>query len=188
MFTCNPSKFTTRLAPRTYAKSNMKKLLGYIFLSTVVLLAICFTSIGCSNTIGEGVNLGNIGNPVAQKVEDNNSPSNTPTDDQTITLRNPTFEEMKDFLAKDPTSEKPFVAGTFECRHFATEVDNNAQAAGWQCAFVLVCYAQGQHAAVAFDTIDRGIIFVEPQTDDIIDIAVGGTYQNQVIAEILLAW
>jgi hypothetical protein len=166
----------------------MKKLILYITLSIVILLSICFTSIGCSNTIGDQPNLGNIGNPVAQKIEDNNSPSNTITDGQSITLNNPTFEEMKDFLAKDPTSEKPFVSGIFECRHFATEVDNNAQAAGWQCAFVLICYAQGQHAVVAFDTIDRGIIYIEPQTDDVIDIYVGGTYQNQTIVEILLAW
>lgn len=166
----------------------MKKLILYITLSTLILLAICFTTIGCSNTAGDRANLGNIGNPVAQKIDGSNSSLNTIATDQTITLRNPTYEEMKDFLAKDPTSEKPYVAGVFECRHFATEVDNNAEAAGWECAFVLVCYAQGQHAVVAFNTVDKGLVFVEPQTDDVIDIYVGGTYQNQVIVEILLAW
>ncbi|MBN1692708.1 MAG: hypothetical protein JW845_04035 [Dehalococcoidales bacterium] len=106
----------------------------------------------------------------------------------TIVLENPTFQEMKDFILKDTTSRKTFILYTYECRHFATEVNNNAKAAGWQCGFALLCYTRGQHAVVAFDTVDRGLIFIEPQTDAAIDVKVGGTYQGQEIKEILIAW
>ncbi|MHB8104858.1 MAG: hypothetical protein ACYDG5_04885 [Dehalococcoidales bacterium] len=113
---------------------------------------------------------------------------NITSDNQTITLRNPTFEEMRQFILKDPTNRKQFVANVFECRHFATEVDNNAKADGWRCGFALLCYAQGQHAVVAFNTVDRGLVFIEPQTDVAINVKVGGTYQGQEIKEILIAW
>ena len=67
-------------------------------------------------------------------------------------------------------------------------MDNNAKVAGWECGFALLCYPQGQHAVVAFNTTDRGLIFIKPQTDAAIDIKVGGYYQNQEIKEILIAW
>jgi hypothetical protein len=107
---------------------------------------------------------------------------------QAIELKNPTFQELRDFILKDPTSRKQFVLNQYECRHFATEVDNNAEAAGLRCGFVLLCYDQGQHAVIAFDTTDRGLIFIEPQTDAAIEPIVGGKYQGQEIKEILIAW
>lgn len=106
----------------------------------------------------------------------------------TVLLKNPTFQEMRTFLLQDTTSRNTWVLYTYECRHFATDVNNNAKSAGWQCGFALLCYARGQHAVVVFDTIDRGIIFIEPQTDAAIDVKVGGTYQGQEIKEILIAW
>ena len=107
---------------------------------------------------------------------------------QTIELINPTFEEVKDFILKDTTSHKPFVINKYECRHFATDVNNNAEAAGIRCAFILLCYRNGQHAVVAFETTDRGMIYIEPQTDAAIQPEVGGQYQNQEIVEILISW
>jgi hypothetical protein len=116
------------------------------------------------------------------------SSENTTSANRTITLKNPTFREVKDFILKDPTSRNQFILYKYECRHFATDVDNNANAAGLNCGFALLCYDRGQHAVVAFDTTDRGLIFIEPQTDAAIDVEIGGTYQNQQIKEILIAW
>lgn len=106
----------------------------------------------------------------------------------TIILKNPSFQEMKEFLLKDTTSRKTYILFSYECRHFATEVNNNAKAAGWQCGLALLCYARGQHAVVVFNTVDRGLIFIEPQTDAAIDVKVGGTYQGEEVKEILIAW
>jgi hypothetical protein len=167
----------------------MKNYLLYIPLAIVMLLSVCFVSIGCSGTTAADLNNFNIENSIAAPfVENVNSPSYTAAINTDVTLRTPTYQQMIDFLARDTTSDNPYVSGSYECRHFTTEVDNNAKAAGWQCGFVLICYAQGQHAVVAFNTSDRGIIFVEPQTDDVINVAVGGTYQSQAIIEILIAW
>ena len=107
---------------------------------------------------------------------------------QTITLKNPTFQELKDFILKDPTNRNEFILNQYECRHFATEVNNNAEAEGLRCAFVLLCYDQGQHAVVAFDTPDRGLVYIEPQTDAVIHPEVDGRYEGKQIKQILIAW
>ncbi len=107
---------------------------------------------------------------------------------QTITLKNPTFQELRDFILRDPTSRNEFVLNEYECRHFATEVNNNAEAEGIRSAFVLLGYNRGQHAVVAFNTTDRGLVYIEPQTDAAIHPEVGGKYQGKEIREILIAW
>ena len=107
---------------------------------------------------------------------------------QAIALRTPTFQELRDFILRDPTSRNGFILNQYECRHFATEVNNNAEAEGLRCAFVLLCFDRGQHAVVAFDTTDRGLVYIEPQTDAAIHPEVDGKYQGKEIKEILIAW
>ena len=106
----------------------------------------------------------------------------------TVTLKNPTFQELRDFILTDPTNRNEFMPNQYECRHFATQVSNNAEAAGLRCAFVLLGYKIGQHAVIAFDTTDRGLVYIEPQTDSRIHPEVGGKYQGKEIKEILIAW
>lgn len=107
---------------------------------------------------------------------------------QAIALKNPTFQELRDFILKDLTSRNEFTLNQYECRHFATEVNNNAEAQGLRCAFVLLCFDRGQHAVIAFDTVDRGLVYIEPQTDAAIHPEVGTKYQGEEIKEILIAW
>jgi hypothetical protein len=116
------------------------------------------------------------------------SSSDNFSSNQTFERKNPTFEELKDFILKDTTSRNTFVLNQYECRHFATDVNNNADAAGLRCAFVLLCYQNGQHAVVAFDTTDRGMIYIEPQTDAAILPEIGSKYQGEEITEILISW
>lgn len=117
-----------------------------------------------------------------------NVTGNGTAENVTITIKNPTFQEVKDFILEDTTSRNDFVVNEYECRHFATDVNNNAEAAGIRCAFVLLCYPNGQHAVVGFETTDRGMIYIEPQTDAAIQPEVGGYYQGQKIVEILVGW
>lgn len=173
-----------------------------ILLSIILLIAVCLTYVGCGNTnVAQVFNIQAIENTltstptqstsVPMAVISNNQTilsDNVTSDNQTIMLRNPTFEEMKKFILNDPTNHHEYILNKYECRHFATDVDNNAKAAGWRCGFALLCYEKGQHAVVAFNTIDRGIIYIEPQTDVAIDAKVGGMYQGQEIIEILIAW
>jgi len=126
--------------------------------------------------------------PTSAWAESAASSDSAGSSSQTIVLKNPTFQELKDFILKDPTSRNEFVLNQYECRHFATEVGNNAEAEGLRCAFVLLCFERGQHGVVAFDTTDRGLVYIEPQTDARIHPEVGGKYQAKGIIEILIAW
>jgi len=127
--------------------------------------------------------------PALPSISENvSSTDNLTSANQTITLKNPTFQELKVFILRDPTSRTKFVLDKYECRHFATNVDNNAEDSGLRCAIVLLCYETGQHAVVAFDTVDRGLVYIEPQTDAVIHPEVGGRYQGKEIREILTAW
>lgn len=107
---------------------------------------------------------------------------------ETGELRNPTFQEVRDFILRDQTSRNYFILYQYECRHFATAVNNNAEAEGLRCAFVLLCFDRGQHAVIAFETVDRGMVYIEPQTDAAIHPEVGSQYQGRTIKEILIAW
>lgn len=107
---------------------------------------------------------------------------------QAIELRNPTFDQVRDFISQDPTDKNKWARNNYECRHFATEVCNNARDAGLNCAFVLLCYENEQHAIVAFDTIDKSLVYIEPQTDMVVHPEVGGQYDGKEIKEVLIAW
>ena len=153
-------------------------------LLSVILLLLVLVPINVSYNLAIGDKI-----PAQLSVaSDNVSVVTAVSDNQTFILRNPTFQELKDFILGDPISRNTFVLNQYECRHFATDVVNDAVANGLMCGFVLICYNQGQHAVVAFNTIDRGLIYIEPQTDAAIEPKVGGTYQGQEIKEILIAW
>jgi len=173
-----------------YPLTSMKKKLLPLFIA-VLLVFTWFGSI-----YGEGGTLGRdtIGDEASESSalvalgENSSSLESATASDQAITTKNPTFQEVRDFVLEDPTSRNEFVLNQYECRHFATEVNNNAEAAGLRCAIVLLCYKRGQHSVVAFDTTDRGMIYIEPQTDAAIQPEVGGKYQGLEIQEILIAW
>jgi hypothetical protein len=167
----------------------MKKKLFLPFVA--ILLLSCGSIYGYNNDTSRDLAIhSEVTEPSALTIlSDNASAAETTVSrNQTFEVKNPTFQELKDFILKDPTSRKQFVLNQYECRHFATEVDNNAEAAGLRCGFALLCYDQGQHAVVAFETTDRGLVYIEPQTDAAIDVKVGGMYEGREIKEILIAW
>ena len=164
----------------TYTNSRMRNL---IFALLAILLFL-WPACAYDNDITQEIQIEVAGGPSAvTNVENAVSSAGS-----SVTLKAPTFQEVRDFILKDPTNRNKFILNQYECRHFATQVNNNAQTAGLRCAFVLICYDRGQHAVVAFDTTDRGLVYIEPQTDAAIHPQVGGKYQGKEITEILIAW
>lgn len=119
-------------------------------------------------------------------------------DGHRITLRNnsnagnPTWDELKAFLATDKTDEHPYDFLTFVCADFAEMLHNNAETAGIRAAFVTVnlgpCsyYATGGgHALNAFETTDRGLVYIDCTSpiqdmninaDKVVDVELGKEY------------
>jgi hypothetical protein len=98
------------------------------------------------------------------------------------TIKDPTWAQVLDFLAKDKTDEKTYDLPTYVCSHFSEDVCNNAEAAGIRCAIVELRYVSEQgHMIVAFNTIDRGLVYFEPQSDEQALPAIGKKYYTTII-------
>ncbi len=167
----------------------MKKKLLFLLVA-ILLLSSCSTYADSNGAARDQEIRSEVAEPSALPTSSTNATSveTAASIGQAIELKNPTFQELRDFILKDPTSRKQFVLNKYECRHFATDVVNDAVAEDLLCGFVLLCFDQGQHAVVAFNTTDRGLIYIEPQTDAAIEPKVGGKYEGKEIKEILIVW
>jgi len=93
-----------------------------------------------------------------------------------FTVRNPTYQEMLNFLTVDQTDQNEYINPAYVCWNFACDVKNNAFNAGFRCGFVYVDLQDSVHAIVCFETIDRGLVFIEPQDDSIMSLIIGTIY------------
>lgn len=98
-----------------------------------------------------------------------------------VELYNPTYREMKEFLVQDKTNENPFIKGQYVCFDFAAELNNNAEASGIRAAYVRIRTREWGHAVVVFETVDRGLIFIEPQSDKEVLVVEGQPYPWQSV-------
>jgi hypothetical protein len=101
-----------------------------------------------------------------------------------VNLRNPTYKELMEFLARDKTDLKPYIKDEYICSDFSADVNINAELEGIRAAWVVVKFPPSGlywgHALVAFETIDKGLIFIEPQLDEIAKPVIGKSYWQSV--------
>ena len=103
------------------------------------------------------------------------------------TIRDPTYQEALQFINDDRTNFNRY-SDTYTCFNFAADFDANAFEAGYRCGWVYVEFVDGAHAMVCFETIDRGLIFIEPQDDNIVSLEVGDSYWGDIIIHIAIIW
>ncbi len=100
---------------------------------------------------------------------------------------NPTYKQVKDFIAKDETDKNEYIENEYTCFDFSADVNNNAEKEGIRCGMVLIRFKSGEgHALVVFETVDKGLIFIEPQDDKEVKVAVGirywrDNYENVIV-------
>jgi len=121
------------------------------------------------------------------------------------TIKDPTYNEMMSFIDDDDTDKAEYIPGEYECTDFATNLCNRAEEEDIRCAYVSIRFPGGRgHAIVAFNTVDKGLIYIEPQYDDLVEIEIGklfhqcvvptGDYkyekpaQDDTIEKVLVAW
>jgi hypothetical protein len=73
--------------------------------------------------------------------------------------KNPSWQELVFFLQDDKTDLNTYNDPIFVCQDFAEMVQDNAHKAGWRCAVVTI--RSINHACNAFETTDRGFIFID---------------------------
>jgi len=113
-------------------------------------------------------------------------------------LKDPHYAEAVAFLSSDRTDRNRYDDDNYVCSHFSRDVCNNAEAAGLRCAFVELRYSDLGHSIIAFDTIDRGLVYFEPQFDDEVRVEIGRRYSqlndyvvpswDDVIRDIVVIW
>jgi len=113
-------------------------------------------------------------------------------------LHDPTYAETMAFIQADQTDRKKWIENVYDCKHFAYDVKRSAELKGLNCALVCIVYPdQNGHCLVAFQTTDRGLIFIEPQKDKEVKVEKGVRYstqlglrsdQNDTIVDIIVIW
>ena len=97
-------------------------------------------------------------------------------------LHNPSFSEARYFMNNDDTNEIPYEAVNFTCAHYSQRANNNAEDMGISCAVVILNFNLSSHAIIAFNTTDRGMVYFEPQTDDIVvNLEIGNDYWTDCV-------
>lgn len=81
---------------------------------------------------------------------------------QNRTLRNPTWQELLNFLKEDETDTLIYRADKFDCSGFAITLREHAIVQGFRCAYVEIEFIDGSgHALTAFQTLDKGLVYVD---------------------------
>jgi hypothetical protein len=91
-------------------------------------------------------------------------------------IRDPTYQEALDFVEADQTEKTPYDVKAFNCIDFSAAVKKNAFDAGYRAFFVYIDFKTTSHSVIAFKTTDKGILFIEPQYDQILNLEVGENY------------
>jgi hypothetical protein len=89
----------------------------------------------------------------------------------------PTYQQMLSFMATD-TVHSHVYNSTYICWNFCNDYINEAFRAGWRCGFVYISYPEYAHGVVCFNTTDKGIVFAEPQFNEIVKVAIGLSYSR----------
>ncbi|AKB54927.1 MULTISPECIES: hypothetical protein [Methanosarcina] len=101
---------------------------------------------------------------------------------QNSSAKNPTYQEVLNFLQTDQTDKCNYVLDKFVCADFAEQVQNNAEIAGYNCAYVDISFTDNAgHACNAFNTTDRGLIFIDCTNS----LEGGGPYNGDCIVNIV---
>ncbi len=94
-----------------------------------------------------------------------------------IKLKNPLLIVVKMFLADNRVWINEYIEGEYVCSDFAQEVVDKATKNGMRCGYVIISFEKCplSHAIIVFET-DYGLLFIEPQTGEQVDVALGKYY------------
>jgi chaperonin cofactor prefoldin len=102
-------------------------------------------------------------------------------------LRDPTYDEANAFTNSDKTDENEYIPN-YVCYDFTADFNSNAFQMGYRCGFVYIEFSDSAHAIVCFNTTDRGLIYIEPQSDEIVTLTIGQPYLGHIIVDFGIIW
>jgi len=93
-------------------------------------------------------------------------------------IRDPTYQEASQFIDLDQTDKNQYNEETYTCTNFAADFKNNAFKGGYRCGYVVIEFPETAHVIVCFNSTDHGLIFIEPQFDDVVTLSIGQSYSD----------
>jgi len=96
-------------------------------------------------------------------------------------VRDPTYAEALEFIISDQTDKNDYT-DNYICMNYVADFKKNAFDAGFRAGCVYIAFPERFHHGIScFNTIDSGLIFIEPQTDEIVTLKIGEVYYNRAI-------
>lgn len=86
---------------------------------------------------------------------------------------NPRYKDIIDFFRIDKTDENKWDEHSYDCTAFSNDIVKNAIDNNMFMCTVEIQWETGGHIIVAINTSDKGLIYIEPQTDRVIDLHLG---------------
>ena len=102
-------------------------------------------------------------------------------------LGDPTYVGALQFIRSDETDRNQYNQ-SYRCTNFADDFMNNAFRAGYRCGYVTIEFPESSHTIVCFNTSDNGLIFIEPQSDQIVSLATGKLYLDRMVLRFSITW
>ncbi len=102
-------------------------------------------------------------------------------------LMDPTYSEAITFINSDKSDENDYT-NDYVCYDFTADFNDNAFQAGYRCGFVYIEFSDSAHAIACFNTTDNGLIYIEPQNDEIVTLTVGHVYLGSIIVDFGIIW
>jgi hypothetical protein len=96
-----------------------------------------------------------------------------------FTTRNPTYSEAMVFVQSNQVDKNIYNTDSYTCYDFTADFIDAALKIGYRAGFVYIELKEGAHAIVCFNTTDRGVIYIEPQSDEQVSLEVGKPYWNR---------
>lgn len=97
-------------------------------------------------------------------------------------IRDPAYQEALQFIELDQTDKNEY-SETYTCFEFTADFEKNAFEVGYRCGLVYIELPDSAHSIACFNTTDQGLIFIEPQDDEIVTLKIGQPYWDRTIYE-----
>jgi len=88
----------------------------------------------------------------------------------------PAWEELRAFLLADQTDARSYDSSRFVCADYAEALHNSAERAGIRAGYVVLEFGEGGGHAIDAFVVERSLVFIEPQGDQVAYVEVGKPY------------
>ena len=102
-------------------------------------------------------------------------------------LMDPTYSKAIAVINSDKTNENEYT-NEYACYDYTADFNENAGQAGHIFGFVYIEFSDSAHAIACFNTTDNGLIYIEPQNDEIVTLTVGQAYLGYIIVDFGIIW